>query len=212
MTRLPLANRIFVKLAALVFVAVFSVVPSHAQQDFEIMVFGSWQFVSSVDTTGNDRMFVIAPYDVTHIANFWSGTDASMNNWKESNGMPGGEAVINPNGDSSHPNVYCLDFLGGGKRDTGSTTHGKRELVYETTTHVLPSTVYKVLNQPSTTSRYAISLPPPDYVRTYAGTKLLPGTAEAEISNTVPDGSTAQRSTRFGLCSTTASKVLFHLA
>ena len=152
------------------------------------MVSGPWQFVVAADSSGHDRLFVVAPYHESHVANFWSGTNASMANWMSSSGNPGGsDVVINPNGDSNHPNVYTLDFLPG-TREKSSIMYGRHELVYETTTQVLPSAIYRVLHQPGAVSRYAISLPAPDYVRTYSGTKVL-ATAESEISNTAPDGS-----------------------
>lgn len=44
------------------------------------MVSGPWQFVVAKDSSGKNRLFVVAPYHPTHIANIWPGTDASMMN------------------------------------------------------------------------------------------------------------------------------------
>jgi len=195
MTRSPVANQTLAILAALFSLAVLTVVPSHAQtQDFEIMVSGPWQFVVAADSMGHDRLFLVAPYDVTHIANFWSGTNASMQYWMDKAGDPDGELVIFPNGtdptSNYQKNVYALDFSGYTHQKIPAP-HRKHELVYQTTSRISPSTIQKVLFPTDTSiTRYAISLPDPDYVRTYSG-KFGPGTAEAEIGNAIGEGSVA---------------------
>jgi hypothetical protein len=187
MTRIPLANQIFVKLAVLIFVAAFTVVPSRAQtQDFEIMVSGPWQFVVAKDDSGFERLFVVAPQDKTHVAYLWSGTDASMKRWKNTAGEPYGFVrLIQNNVDLTsgyQRNVYRLDFSGY-TRQAIPSPHQKRELAYETATQVDSNLIGTILfpkNTDTTISRFAVSLPKPDFVRTYSG-RYGAGTAEAEI-------------------------------
>jgi hypothetical protein len=183
MTRIPLANPTFVRLVALLFMSALTVVSSHAQQDFEIMVNGPWQFVVAPDPSGTDRLFVVAPYHPTHAANIWSGTNASMMNWYNSVGKPAGELVLSQNG--ANPNIYTLDFPQGYSQQNLKVIHGKREAVYQSSSR----NVQNVLHPPNaSTQRYAISLPLPYSVRTYTG-GFGPGIAEAEIGDaTLVDG------------------------
>jgi len=190
MLRLSLADRTFVRLVAFLFVTAFSAIPSSGQtQDFVIMVHGPWQFVDGLGSNNNDRLFVVAPQDVTHLAYLWPGTDASMGYWMKGSDMIPGEVRL-PSNTPTMPSVYSLDFPGG-TVDYNSTPHGKRALVYQTTTHVLPGLVQSVLHPTGTNiSRYAISLPRPSYVKTYTG-NIGKGAAEAEaeIGNGTFDGS-----------------------
>jgi hypothetical protein len=216
MTRLPLANRIFVKLAALVFVVASTVISSRAQtQDFEIMVNGPWQFVVALDSAGKERLFVVAPYDDTHVAYLWSGSNASMRYWMDSMGNPVGKLDLRQNETDStgkyQQNIYALDFSNYSPL-TPPFPRRSPELVYQTTTRISQSTIQKVLFPAATDtsiSRYAISLPVPDYVRTYSG-RFGHGTAEAEIPTAI-DGSAAPAAQttwavlHYGLTTATAS-------
>jgi hypothetical protein len=196
MTRIPVANRPFVTLAALLFMAAFLAVSSHAQtQDFAIMINGPWQFVVALDpnekdANGNpmDRLFVVAPYHPSHVAYFWPSTDASMDDWIKNNGANPGQVVISTNGPASgyQKNVYDLDFPDNTARQFTNALPEENELVYQASTNVLPSTIQNVL-YPSSTSiqRYAISLPLPDFTRTYSG-QWVPAVAEAKVGQTDP--------------------------
>lgn len=183
MIRTPLATRTFVKFAALLFMVTLTVVSSDAQQDFEIMVNGPWQFVVAQDASGVNRLFVVAPYHITHVANIWSGTNASMMNWYNKMGKPAGELILSPNG--TNANIYTADFPQGYSRQNLPVTHGKREAVYQSSS----TNVQNVLHpQNTSTQRYAISLPLPYSVRTYTG-GFGPGTAESQIGDaTLADG------------------------
>ena len=117
-----------------------------------------------------------------------------MQYWMDKAGDPDGELVIFPNGtdptSNYQKNVYALDFSGYTHQKIPAP-HRKHELVYQTTSRISPSTIQKVLFPTDTSiTRYAISLPDPDYVRTYSG-KFGPGTAEAEIGNAIGEGSVA---------------------
>jgi hypothetical protein len=184
MTRKSLAGQLFAKIGTLVFLTVLSVVRSGAQtQDFQIMVNGPWQFAVAPDSSGSDRLFVVAPYHITHVANIWSGTNASMMNWYNSAGKPTGETVLTPNG--TNTNIYTLNFPQGYSQQNLQITHGKREIVYQSSSRNVQSVLHPASNS---TQRYAVSLPLPYSVRTYTG-GFGPGTAEAEIGDpTLADG------------------------
>ncbi len=175
MTRLTLANRISVKLAAVVFVAAFIVVPARADgpQDLEIMVNGPWSFV-----TYNNQLFIVAPQDKTHLAYFWSSPDASMETWamaKASNYVP-------ISASSAGDKVYSLTFNNYLKstQDPGEEPDSR----YQPTAQVLQATTQGILHRPGT-NRYALSLPMPDSVHTYTG-DLGSGFSEAKISLSDP--------------------------
>ena len=156
------------------------------------MVNGPWQFV--VDSSKPARLFVVAPYHMSHIAYFWPGTDASMGDWETNMGGGGnfGQTVISANGpvNTYQQNVYELDFPDNTARQRGQAPNEENELVYQTSTNVLPITIQNVLYPKDTSiQRYAISLPTPDYVRTYSGS-WVPGVAESKVAKSDPGPST----------------------
>lgn len=173
MTRSPLAERIFGKLAILVFATVFSTVPCHAAgpQDLEIMVNGPWSFVSY-----QNQLYIVAPADKTHIAYFWSSPDASMRTWMTT--MANGYIPISSS--SSGKNIYTLTFSNYMK--SNQPPDEEPEAAYHPTTQVTSTTIQTVLTG-SGLPRYAISVPMPDSVYTYSG-DWGPGFAQAKISPT----------------------------
>jgi len=191
MLRLPLVNRIVGKIATLLFVAAFTAVPSHADgpQDLEIMVNGPWTFVVYADPTmygGDDRLYLVAPADETHFASIWSGPDASMRNWMKlmMQGKP--PQLICPSGSADNttcPNGVSKQYLYSVAVNSTPVVIGapaeERESVYSASTRVSHKNVAAAILTPGT-SRYAISLPMPDYVKTYSG-DYGPGVAEAKL-------------------------------
>ncbi len=103
-----------------------------------------------------------------------------------------GQVVIGTNGPANafQQNVYELDFPDSTARQFVKALPEENELVYQTSTNVLPSTIQSVL-YPNTMSiqRYAISLPLPDFTRTYSG-QWVPAVAETKIGQTDPGPST----------------------
>jgi hypothetical protein len=184
MTPLSLANRIFAKLAALLFLAAFTVVLCHAQADIQIMVNGPWVFAVYPDSTGEDRLFLVAPSDETHIAYFWSGPNASMRNWMDEMGTPLGYVAISSSNNGQ--NVYSIDVPNYLK--SNQAPDEEYEVVYQSSARVPTKTIQSVVYKPGIV-RYAISLPVPDYVRSYSG-DYGSGFAEAKVDKTSPTSAT----------------------
>ncbi|MGA7218202.1 MAG: hypothetical protein WBX38_07810 [Candidatus Sulfotelmatobacter sp.] len=196
MTRLTLADRIFVKLAAVVFVAAFTVVPARADgpQDLEIMVNGPWSFVVYADPSlygGDDRLYLVAPADVTHFASIWFDPNASMGNWmtllqKHDPTLrlicPGGPTTERDQSDCKDSNskqyLYLVDF--DPTKPNAVVAPGEEvEAPYAEKIRITTNAIGALLSAPGS-SRYAISLPMPDNIHTYSG-DFGPGVTEVRL-------------------------------
>jgi hypothetical protein len=176
MTRASLSNRLLTKLMAILFLGGIQIQPSHAQSPdgLEILVTGPWSFVSN----GDGRLYLVAGYNKYHFANIRPGTDTRMQSWQ-----PGKGTNLCPSGPPVTPcvgtkqNLYILNF------DSPQALNGSLQ---EETLYVYSATsksdVNSILNTPPTTTpRYAISLPMPNHTHTYSG-DFGPGVSEAKIS------------------------------
>jgi hypothetical protein len=132
-------------------------------QDFQIMVHGPWDYVldpnpgydTNSPTPGEERVILIAPSG-GHNAYIFPGPDAR----KVSN-------KINPNANGNLA-LYYVDFNSSQQNAPISEPNEEPAQLYFPTQTVSDATINSVLYSPSTT-RYAISLPMPDYINTYTG-------------------------------------------
>lgn len=170
------------RLALLFALAALFTVSSFAQQDLEIMVSGPWSFVKEPSPhlgATSKRIVLIAPYDLdainsepTHEAVFYSGPNASMDYARTLN-----PPAFSPS-DAQNQNIYYVDFPG--KTAAGAPPDELRAKPFRPTNSV-PDNVQRDAVYAPTAQRYAISLPMPDYVRTYDGYTYGNGQAEGKI-------------------------------
>jgi len=186
MTRTSLAGHIFAKIAALLSLAVLSVLSSQAQtHHVEIMVNGPWTFVAYSNpniSNGAKRLYLVAGWNKYHFVSIGTGTDARMSTLMTSisNGTslnpicPGGPADKTTCLSAKKQNLYLADF---DSNQTGtSPLADETEALYSASSSQDIGTV--LLNP--TASRYAISLPWPNHIHTYSG-DFGPGISEAKI-------------------------------
>jgi hypothetical protein len=139
--------------------------------DLQIMVNGPWSYVADPNpelslTPDADRIVLVAPAGMSHVAYVFSGTHATQG----SPNLPSGN-LFNPSG-ASDLAYYYLDFAA--TRITNTSAPPLEEPVNLFPASVPPHAVKLILCNflvcVPNTSRYAISLPRPDYVTTYTGT------------------------------------------
>ena len=183
MTKPHMAARTLGTVAAGLVFTVFFAIPSYAQNDLEIMVNGPWTYVAdpnpSLDNS-KSRIVLVAPSDGQHVAYSWSGPDASM---EHSLGAtpPDNKALLLPSDSTNHvANLYYADFSGRNLVALGPPDE-EPGMAYSPQKTVAKTDINNILYTPTKAQeRYAISLPVPDYVRTYVG-PYGKGLAESKI-------------------------------
>jgi hypothetical protein len=166
-----------VSIAFLVLVALHFPVSSVAQTEVQIMVNGSWDYVEDPNPNNDptaagrslNRIVLVAPQTASHNAFAFSGNDATK--FKDASGAVIGNYQI------PKPGVYYLDI----NNLTQSYSHKPlpADLKPQVCSNIkptwqsIPTNKIRdiIYNHPNATgmSRFAISLPTPDYYTTYGG-------------------------------------------
>jgi hypothetical protein len=206
-----LAARPFATIAAVLIVALSGAVPSFGQ-DLLIMVSGPWSYIEEpkphLDGT-SPRIVLIAPYDLdktlpppphpTHMAYYYPGPNASMDYARSLPNLP----YFSPS-DNQNQNIYYIDF--DGRASAGLAPDERHAKPFHPRNQVSDNLLKQMVYAPAQ-QRYAISLPKPDYVRTYDGYTYGNGLAEAKISAGNVANATPTRYTTWMVLHYTASSI-----